>query len=103
MSWTCPICKKEFRNRNQEHFCTRVPIDVHFVNKPVKTGMINNRLMQEVRQLGRSRLIRLRRSFRSRPAGNRVSVGARNKQISDNRIIQDIEKPSAKLCGIGEL
>lgn len=52
MTWTCPICSKEFRNKNQEHSCARVPVDDHFRNKPVEIRLIYDRLMQEVMRFG---------------------------------------------------
>ncbi len=52
MTWICPDCKKEFRNKNQEHSCARVPIDDHFKNKPGQIRMIFDRLMQEAHQFG---------------------------------------------------
>lgn len=52
MTWTCPNCSKEFRNKNQEHSCARVPIDDHFRNKPIEIRMIYDRLMQEIMRFG---------------------------------------------------
>ena len=34
MSWTCPDCKRTFRQTNQWHSCARVTVDDHLENKP---------------------------------------------------------------------
>ena len=52
MTWTCPTYGREFRNKNQEHSCARVPVDDHFKNKPIEIRMIYDRLMQEVTRFG---------------------------------------------------
>ncbi len=31
--WKCPKCKREFKNKNQVHSCTKFPLAKHFKNK----------------------------------------------------------------------
>jgi hypothetical protein len=33
--WTCPKCKRGFKNKNQVHSCTSFPLEKHFENKPL--------------------------------------------------------------------
>ena len=53
MTWTCPVCKKEFEQRMQPHTCARVPVDIHFRGKPPIIRMIYDRLIQEANRFGR--------------------------------------------------
>jgi len=52
MTWTCPECQKEFRNKNQWHSCARIAIDNHFLNKDPSTKDTFNALMNIVNEFG---------------------------------------------------
>jgi hypothetical protein len=34
MSWTCPECKRSFRNPGQSHSCELFPLEKHFEKRP---------------------------------------------------------------------
>jgi Domain of unknown function (DUF5655) len=44
MSWVCPICKRPFKNVNQQHSCTSINPETVFENRPEKIKKIYNKL-----------------------------------------------------------
>ncbi len=45
MSWTCPKCKRSFKNLNQYHSCTKISVDTHFINKPLHIKEAYNKII----------------------------------------------------------
>ena len=84
MPWTCPVCKKKFKNPNQEHSCAKVPVDDHFKNKPVAIRMIYDRLIMEVQRFGPYTLNPVKSSIQ-------VKAGATFLSIKPKRDRVDIE------------
>ena len=52
MTWTCPHCKKEFRNKNQVHSCAKVDLEDHLKNKSPQVIATFDRLMRELGKFG---------------------------------------------------
>ena len=53
MSWICPTCNKEFRNKNQWHSCARLSIEDHLKNKSDNIKETVIKLIEEIQKLGR--------------------------------------------------
>jgi len=52
MPWTCPKCKKEFRNKNQVHSCAKVDLRDHLKNKSPQVIATVDKLMRELGKFG---------------------------------------------------
>ncbi|NIO48435.1 MAG: hypothetical protein GTN73_03200 [Candidatus Aminicenantes bacterium] len=52
MTWTCPNCKKEFRNKNQVHSCAKVDLEDHLKNKSPQVIATFDKLMRELGKFG---------------------------------------------------
>ena len=81
MPWTCPVCKKKFKNRNQEHSCARVPVDAHFKNKPPVIRMIYDRIMQEVQRFGPLTVNPVKSSIQIKAGANFLSVRPKRDRV----------------------
>ena len=81
MTWTCPTCRKEFRNKNQEHSCARLPIDDHFKNKPAEIRMIYDRLMQEIMRFGDISVNPVKTSIQIKAGANFLSIRPKRDRV----------------------
>ncbi len=52
MVWNCPICNKSFRNKNQEHSCEVVPVEMHLRNKAPHVHAIYYRILEHIDTFG---------------------------------------------------
>ena len=52
MPWTCPKCKRSFKNKNQSHSCVRINPDDHFVGKDPRVKRVYDALLREVGRFG---------------------------------------------------
>ena len=50
--WTCPNCKRQFKNRNQEHSCAVTDLESHFFNKEPRVKEAFGKLHREVSKFG---------------------------------------------------
>lgn len=50
--WTCPVCSRNFKNKNQDHSCETVDIESHFINKGKNVKAVVDKLMKEVSEIG---------------------------------------------------
>jgi hypothetical protein len=50
--WRCPKCRRRFANKNQSHFCSDVPLEVHFERKPPETRRLYEAFLAAVRLHG---------------------------------------------------
>lgn len=50
--WTCPTCKREFKNTNQRHSCVYYPLDRHFQNKPQARALFDYLVARIQQQIG---------------------------------------------------
>jgi hypothetical protein len=50
--WRCPLCQRQFANRNQSHFCGRYKLEAHFEGKPPAIRQLYNLLLAEMRRCG---------------------------------------------------
>ena len=55
--WQCPICKREFANRNQSHACGSHTIEQHFTGKPPVIREIFDAFRAAVEELGPVRVL----------------------------------------------
>lgn len=53
MTWICPNCKKEFKNKNQVHSCARVDLKEHIKNKSPQVKTTFDKLMRNLGKLGK--------------------------------------------------
>jgi len=53
--WTCPKCKRSFRNANQNHSCVLVSKDDLFAKRPAFLKKLYNKIVSEVEKLGEYR------------------------------------------------
>jgi hypothetical protein len=74
MSWTCPDCKKEFRNRNQWHSCARTDVDEHLRDKSPEVVALFEKLMRELRRLGEIALNPVKTSIQIRAGATFLSI-----------------------------
>jgi hypothetical protein len=52
MTWICPNCKKEFRNKNQVHSCAKVDLKDHLKNKSPQVIATFDKLMRGLDKFG---------------------------------------------------
>ncbi|MFC2101057.1 DUF5655 domain-containing protein [Bacteroidota bacterium] len=52
MPWTCPECKRSFKNKNQDHSCVVIKIDAHFIDKSTTSKYLYDHLIKQVRDFG---------------------------------------------------
>jgi hypothetical protein len=50
--WRCPVCRRQFANRNQSHACGRYTLASHFRGKPAAVRAIFDKLLSLARQNG---------------------------------------------------
>ena len=50
--WTCPKCKRSFRNTNQSHSCIPVSKKDLFADRPALLKELYDKIIVEVKQLG---------------------------------------------------
>ena len=50
--WTCPNCKRSFRNTNQGHSCTQVLNNNVFAGRPAFLKKLYDQIIAEVKQIG---------------------------------------------------
>src|SRR5262245_56108648 len=53
--WKCPKCGHRFVTKNLWHSCVRVPLAVHFRDKPIERRLTWDRWLAAARQCGRVR------------------------------------------------
>jgi|WetSurMetagenome_2_1015567.scaffolds.fasta_scaffold163565_1 hypothetical protein len=52
MPWICPECKRQFKNRNQEHSCVRIDPDDLFVGKDPVVRKTYDKLLKAALKFG---------------------------------------------------
>jgi Domain of unknown function (DUF5655) len=50
--WRCPVCQRQFANRNQSHACGRYDLKSHFLGKPLVVRQLYDLLLAEVQKCG---------------------------------------------------
>lgn len=50
--WRCPVCRRQFANRNQSHACGRYTLASHFRGKPAAVLAIFDKLLAVARKNG---------------------------------------------------
>lgn len=50
--WRCPVCKRQFANKNQSHSCGRHKLDAHFEGKPAAIYELYKLFLAELRRCG---------------------------------------------------
>ena len=50
--WRCPVCQRQFANRNQSHFCGRYDLESHFRGKPTEIRQLYDMFVTQVRKCG---------------------------------------------------
>ena len=50
--WRCPVCRRQFANRNQSHACGRYTLASHFVGKPKAVRAIFDKLLLVAKKSG---------------------------------------------------
>jgi len=50
--WTCPSCRRQFKNRNQQHSCGQFTVEQLLVGKPQEIVELYERLDDMIRECG---------------------------------------------------
>lgn len=50
--WRCPVCERQFANRNQSHSCRRHELKRHFAGKPPGIRQLYELFLAEIRRCG---------------------------------------------------
>jgi predicted transport protein len=50
--WRCPVCRREFANRNQSHACGTHDLEAHFQGKPAGIRGLYDQFVAQVRRCG---------------------------------------------------
>ncbi len=74
MTWICPICKKEFRNKNQLHSCAKVDLEDHLKNKLPQVIATFDKLMRELEKFGEITLDPVKTSVQVKAGATFLSV-----------------------------
>jgi len=81
MTWICPNCKKEFRNRNQAHSCARVDLEDHLKSKSPQVKATFEKLMQEIRKFGEITLNPVKTSIQVKTVSTFLSIRPKKMNI----------------------
>jgi hypothetical protein len=81
MTWICPECKKEFRNKNQAHSCARVDLEDHLKNKSPQVRATFDRLMRELRKFGEITLNPVKTSIQVKTVSTFLSIRPKKMSI----------------------
>lgn len=74
MTWTCPNCKKEFRNKNQAHSCARIDLKDHLKNKSPQVIATFDKLMRELDKFGEITLNPVKTSIQVKTGATFLSI-----------------------------
>lgn len=74
MTWICPECKKEFKNRNQAHSCVRVDLKDHLKNKSPIALATFEKLMMELKKFGEISISPVKTSIQVRTTATFLSI-----------------------------
>ncbi|MCF8368492.1 MAG: DUF5655 domain-containing protein [Bacteroidales bacterium] len=61
--WTCPDCKRTFKNTNQSHSCLITDITSHFINKNQEVTQTFEKLVQEISHLKKVKINSLKNAI----------------------------------------
>ncbi len=81
MTWICPNCKKEFRNKNQAHSCARVEVEAHLLNKSLQVRAAFDKLMKELRKFGEITLNPVKTSIQVKAVSTFLSIRPKKTKI----------------------
>jgi len=81
MTWICPNCKKEFKNKNQAHSCARVDLEDHLRNKSPQIKATFDKLMQELRKFGEITLNPVKTSIQVKTVSTFLSIRPKKMSI----------------------
>jgi hypothetical protein len=56
MSWSCPVCQRPFKHKNQIHSCVRVEVEEHLAGKSPRVEAIVQALLARVKEFGNVRV-----------------------------------------------
>jgi len=74
MTWICPHCKKEFKNKNQAHSCAKVDLEEHLKNKSDQIKATLDRLLQELNKFGKITLNPVKTSIQVKTTSTFLSI-----------------------------
>ena len=74
MTWICPNCKKEFRNKNQAHSCAKVDLKDHLKNKSPQVIATFDKLMRELDKFGEINLNPVKTSVQVKAGATFLSI-----------------------------
>jgi len=81
MTWICPDCKKEFRNKNQAHSCARVDLEDHLKGKSSQVKATFEKLMREIRKFGEITLNPVKTSIQVKTGSTFLSIRLKKMNI----------------------
>jgi predicted transport protein len=74
MSWVCPNCNREYRNKNQWHSCVKVDINVHLENKPQNIVDTVQKLISEISKFGSIEISPIKTAIQFRKGATFLSI-----------------------------
>ena len=74
MTWICPNCKKEFKNKNQAHSCAKVDLKEHLKNKSPQVKATFDKLMRELGKLGKITINPVKTSIQVKATATFLSI-----------------------------
>jgi uncharacterized protein DUF5655 len=81
MTWTCPICKREYKSPSQFHSCYSRDLEEHIETKPVFIQEIVMGLLEYCESLGEHEVRSLKTSIVLRNKANFLSIMPRTKNV----------------------
>ena len=79
--WTCEKCKRKFRNENQAHSCAVVSIDSHFEKKQPEVRLAYNKVIGEVKKLGKVNISAVQNGILVSSTSNFLSLKPKTKHL----------------------
>jgi len=93
MTWTCPNCKKEFRNKNQAHSCAKVDLKDHLKNKSPQVIVAFNKLMRELEKFGEITLNPVKTSIQVKAGATFLSIRPKKEHMEiEFQLGEEIDK-----------
>ncbi len=74
MTWICPNCRKEFKNKNQAHSCARVDLEDHLLSKSPQVRATFDKLIRELSGFGKITLNPVKTSIQVKTVSTFLSI-----------------------------
>lgn len=79
--WTCPKCKRMFKNTNQDHSCMVIDPDSHFINKDPQVKVVFNKILEVVQGFNNSRMNSVKNAILFTSGSNFLAIKPKKKWL----------------------